>query len=174
MARRLPWSPRIPRAPSRVRPAAPARLALPLALALSGCAAGQAVPVPAVTAPEPAPPDAPPIALRIVLRGVNFGFDDAEVDPASAVILDVAAEEIRERPRIQVAIVGHTDSVGAEAYNQALSQRRAEAVRRYLERKGVPAEALTARGLGESEPVASNETDDGRARNRRVELEVAQ
>jgi OOP family OmpA-OmpF porin len=151
-----------------------ARLALPLALALSGCTAGQAVPVPELTAPEPAPPDAPPIALRLVLRGVYFDSGSAEIDPASAVVLDVAAAQIRERPDLRVTIEGHTDSEGAEAYNEALSLRRAEVVRRYLVRKGVPAEGLAAHGLGESEPVAPNETADGRARNRRVELEVVE
>ena len=151
-----------------------ARLALPLALLLSACAAGHEVPVPELAPPEPAPPEAPPIALRIVLRGVYFEAGSAEIDPASAVVLDVAADQIRERPGIRVTIAGHTDSAGGEAANRALSLRRAEAVRRYLVRKGVPAEGLAARGLGEADPAAPNETADGRARNRRVEFEVAE
>jgi len=151
-----------------------APLALPLALLLAGCAAGETVPVPELSAPEPAPPEAPPIALRIVLRGVYFEPGSAEIDPASAVVLDVAAEQIRERPGIRVTIAGHTDSQGDAAANRALSLRRAEAVRRYLVRKGVPAEWLAAQGLGESDPVAPNETSDGRAQNRRVEFEVAE
>jgi OOP family OmpA-OmpF porin len=122
----------------------------------------------------PAPPAAPPVEERLVLRGVNFATDSAEIDPASAVVLDVVADQLRSRPGLRIGVEGHTDSVGSEAYNQSLSQRRADAVRSYLVRKGVPAERLTARGLGESSPVASNDTAEGRALNRRVELEVAQ
>jgi len=149
------------------------RLGILLALVAAACT-GSFAPIPGVTSPEPAPPAAPAIEAHFVLRGVTFAFDSAEIDPASAVVLDVAADPIRERSGMRVTVEGHTDSVGAESYNQALSLRRAEAVRRYLVRKGVPAERLTARGLGESDPVASNEAADGRARNRRVELEVTQ
>jgi outer membrane protein OmpA-like peptidoglycan-associated protein len=73
---------------------------------------------------------------------------------------------------VNVIVEGHTDSTGSDAYNQALSQRRADAVLNYLVRKGVPANRLTARGFGKSSPVASNDTREGRALNRRVELEV--
>lgn len=121
---------------------------------------------------KPAPPPAPPAQERLVLRGVNFATDSAEIDPASAVVLDVAADQLRGRPGVSVVVEGHTDSTGSDAHNQALSQRRADAVRQYLVRKGVPAERLTARGFGESNPIASNDTADGRAMNRRVELEV--
>jgi OOP family OmpA-OmpF porin len=129
-------------------------------------------PAPVVRKPAPAPPPAPPAQERLVLRGVTFATDSAEIDPASAVVLDVAADQLRARPNVSVLVEGHTDSTGSEAYNQALSQRRANSVSKYLERKGVPANRLTARGLGESSPVASNDTRDGRALNRRVELEV--
>ena len=131
-------------------------------------------PAPRVVTREPAPPAAPPMEERLVLRGVNFATASAEIDPASAVVLDVVADQLRGRPGLRVAVEGHTDSVGSEAYNQALSQRRADAVRSYLVRKGVPAGQLTARGLGESAPIATNDTAEGRALNRRVELEVAQ
>ncbi len=164
---------RLARAGADARAASRTRLVIPFALVVAGCAAVPPLPIPGVTAPEPAPPAAVPIAARLVLRGVYFGFDSAEIDPASEVLLDVAADQIRGRPGIRVTALGHTDSAGAESYNQALSLRRAEVVRRYLVRKGVPAEGLAARGLGESDPVAPNETADGRARNRRVELEVA-
>jgi OOP family OmpA-OmpF porin len=129
-------------------------------------------PAPVVRKPAPAPPPAPPAQERLVLRGVTFATDSAEIDPASAVVLDVAADQLRGRPNVSVLVEGHTDSTGSDAYNQALSQRRANSVSKYLERKGVPANRLTARGLGESSPVASNDTRDGRALNRRVELEV--
>jgi OOP family OmpA-OmpF porin len=125
-------------------------------------------------APKPAPRPAPAAQERLVLRGVNFATSSAEIDPASAVVLDVAAEQLRNRPGVSVLVEGHTDSTGSDAYNQALSQRRADSVRSYLVRKGVPAERLTARGFGESNPVASNDTAEGRAMNRRVELEVKQ
>ena len=164
---------RLPPRAGATLPARRTRLGIPLALFAAGCAASPA-PIPGVTTPEPAPPEAPAIAARLVLPGVNFAFDSAEIDPVSAVVLDVAADPMRERTGMRVTVEGHTDSVGAEPYNEALSLRRAEAVRRYLVRKGVPTERLTARGLGESDPVASNATADGRARNRRVELEVAQ
>jgi len=125
-------------------------------------------------APKPAPPPAPPMQERLVLRGVNFATDSAAIDPASAVVLDVAADQLRSRPNVSVVVEGHTDSTGSDAYNQALSQRRADSVLKYLVRKGVPAQRLTARGFGEANPVASNDTAEGRAMNRRVALEVKQ
>jgi OOP family OmpA-OmpF porin len=143
-----------------------------LALAAAGCAGSPSPAIPPARAPEPAAPAPPPLADRVVLRGVSFTFDSAEIDAASAVVLDVAADPIRERG-LRVTVEGHTDSVGEESYNERLSQRRAEAVRSYLVRKGVAPERLVARGLGESSPIASNDTAEGRARNRRVELEVA-
>jgi len=69
-------------------------------------------------------------------------------------------------------VAGHTDSVGTDSYNQGLSERRANAVKDYLTAQGIKASRLTARGYGESRPVASNDTDEGRAENRRVELIV--
>jgi OOP family OmpA-OmpF porin len=87
-------------------------------------------------------------------------------------VLDVAAEQLLARPGVKVVVEGHTDSTGSDAYNQGLSQRRADSVLNYLVRKGVPAGRLTARGFGESNPVASNDTAEGRALNRRVALEV--
>ena len=172
----------------------PLLVAAALAAALSGCASSGKSPLacvpilcsfvgePPAPAPAPrvaqaparapAPPPAPPVQERLVLRGVNFATSSAEIDPASAVVLDVAADQLRERPGVSVVVEGHTDSTGSDAYNQALSQRRADSVRQYLVRKGVPAERLSARGFGESNPVASNDGADGRAMNRRVELEV--
>jgi OOP family OmpA-OmpF porin len=129
-------------------------------------------PAPVAKKPAPAPAPAPPAQSRMVLRGVTFATDSAEIDAASAVVLDVAADQLRGNPNVNVLVEGHTDSTGSEAHNQALSQRRADSVRNYLVRKGVPANRLSARGLGESSPVASNDTRDGRALNRRVELEV--
>jgi OOP family OmpA-OmpF porin len=115
-----------------------------------------------------APPDA--CAGRIVLRGVEFAFNKAELTGTSSVILDVAVDQLKSCPRIPMEIDGHTDSVGPEDYNQRLGQRRAEAVRDYLVSKGLSSSRLTARSYGETRPVASNDTEEGRQTNRRVEL----
>jgi OOP family OmpA-OmpF porin len=131
-------------------------------------------PAPAPAPPPPAPAPAPVQEERIVLRGVNFAFDSDEIDPASAVVLDVVAETLTSRPDIRVRVEGHTDSRGAAEYNQNLSQRRAESVRRYLIGKGISGSRMVARGFGESQPVATNDTEEGRALNRRVELSVIQ
>jgi OOP family OmpA-OmpF porin len=128
-------------------------------------------PPPAPVAPKPPPP---PQAERIVLRGVNFAFNSDQVDAASMVVLEVAAETLKKSSGVRVSVDGFTDSVGADAYNQGLSERRAESVRKILVEKGVPASRLTAMGFGESRPVASNDTEDGRRMNRRVELNTQQ
>lgn len=118
-----------------------------------------------------APPPAP-VAQKIVLRGVNFDFDSARIRPDAQVVLDAAAEILNENPGAKVRVVGHTDSTGPEAYNQGLSERRARSVVDYLVSQGVARNRLTAVGVGEAQPVASNDTRDGRAQNRRVALEV--
>jgi OOP family OmpA-OmpF porin len=87
-------------------------------------------------------------------------------------VLNQAAALLQKHERVVVEVAGHTDSKGSEEYNQGLSERRANAVKDYLNSKGVRASRLTARGYGESRPVASNDTDEGRAENRRVELIV--
>ena len=76
-------------------------------------------------------------------------------------------------PALTLGIEGNTDSVGSDAYNQGLSERRAEAVRSYLAQQGVPESSMTAQGLGETQPIASNSTGEGRQQNRRVELIVS-
>ena len=128
------------------------------------------VPPPPPMAPAPAP--APDNCGRIVLRGVNFAFDSAEVDGASSVVLDAAADQLNECRNVSVMVEGNTDWIGTDAYNQGLSERRAESVRGHLIGRGVSASRLTAVGYGESRPIASNETDEGRALNRRVELKT--
>jgi OOP family OmpA-OmpF porin len=125
-------------------------------------------PPPPPPPPAPAPPD--PCAGRIVLRGVIFAFDSDEITGVSMATLDVAAEMLRECPNVNTAVEGHTDSVGDEAYNLGLSQRRANSVSSYLSSHGVSPDRLQAKGYGESRPVADNGTEDGRAKNRRVEL----
>lgn len=121
-------------------------------------------------APTPTPP--PKVAKRIVLRGITFDFNQSRIRPDSRPVLDEAVDVLREHPSVSVAIEGHTDSIGSEASNQALSVRRAEAVFRYLVNSGIAPDRLTVEGFGESNPVATNETAAGRAQNRRVELRV--
>lgn len=108
----------------------------------------------------------------IELQGVYFDFDKATIKPEGKVVLNEAAALLQKHERVVVEVAGHTDSTGSDAYNQGLSERRANAVKDYLTSKGVKASRLTARGYGESRPVASNDTKEGRAENRRVELIV--
>jgi len=124
-------------------------------------------------APAPAPEPAPaPQAQRIVLRGVQFDLDKADIRADAGVILDEAANQLNQVPGARVSVEGHTDSSGADSYNQSLSERRAGSVRDYLVSKGVDGGRLTTAGFGESQPVADNATAEGRALNRRVELKV--
>lgn len=122
--------------------------------------------------PRAAPPPSEGIRERIVLRGVNFDFDKTEIRGDAAVILDEAASILGRSRGFAVQVEGHTDSTGPAEYNQNLSERRAAAVKRYLEENGVSGSRLQTVGLGESSPIAGNDTRDGRALNRRVELKV--
>jgi outer membrane protein OmpA-like peptidoglycan-associated protein len=107
----------------------------------------------------------------IVLKDVNFEHDSADLTPQSTAFLDsVVVSMTRIVTELRVEVAGHTDSTGSAASNQTLSQRRAQAVRDYLVRKGVEASRVIAKGYGESEPIADNTTPLGRAKNRRVEL----
>lgn len=108
----------------------------------------------------------------IELGGVHFDFDKATLKPEAITVLNEAAALLSKHEKVVVEVAGHTDSKGSEQYNQGLSERRAQAVKDYLNSKGVKASRLSARGYGESQPVASNDTDAGRAENRRVELIV--
>ncbi len=110
------------------------------------------------------------VRSTLVLKGVNFEFNSAELTANSRTILDSVAASLREWKEIRVEVAGHTDSIGSDGYNKTLSQRRAESVRKYLVSKGVDGSRLTAKGYGESKPIADNGTDAGRAENRRVEL----
>jgi OOP family OmpA-OmpF porin len=107
---------------------------------------------------------------RVTLHGVNFDFDKATLQPGADAVLDEVVRLMRDNPDLQVEIEGHTDNIGSRDYNLDLSQRRAETVRGYLVRHGIAAERMTSRGYGFDRPVTSNETEEGRARNRRVEL----
>lgn len=115
-----------------------------------------------------------PVADEVVLTidRLNFAFDSAELTPSARAALDAAVDVIRDNSAVELDLVGYTDSTGPAAYNQRLSERRAQAAVDYLVSRGVPAGQLRAIGQGESSPVASNDTRDGRAKNRRVELVV--
>lgn len=110
------------------------------------------------------------LAVHYNLKGVNFEYDSAKLTASSVAALNDGLEILNRNKDLKVEIAGHTDSRGTEEYNQGLSQRRAKAVRDYLVSHGVDASRLTVKGYGESQPVADNATDQGRAENRRVEL----
>jgi outer membrane protein OmpA-like peptidoglycan-associated protein len=105
------------------------------------------------------------------IYGINFDFDKDVVLPSSAPTLSEIAALLRANPDLKLSIVGHTDGKGGADYNLGLSQRRAaNVVRALTERYEIGANRLTSAGRGASAPVASNDTEDGRAKNRRVEL----
>ncbi len=103
---------------------------------------------------------------------VNFGFDSSELTSAAKANLDKLATVLKNNMDTNINIYGHTDSRGTDAYNLSLSERRAAAVRSYLISQGVASSRMITMGMGEKEPVASNETDAGRAENRRVEFAI--
>jgi OmpA-OmpF porin, OOP family len=108
-----------------------------------------------------------------VLRGVNFETASANLKPESTSILDGVAATIMRCKCSRVDIRGYTDSVGKPEYNQKLSERRANAVKDYLESHGVAQGILTAQGFGEENPIADNKTAKGRAENRRVTVQFS-
>jgi len=130
-------------------------------------------PAPERPCPEPRPGqpvDADGCALEIELPGVTFEFDSARLVGASERILNEAVEILQRHRNLRVEVQGHTDNVGRPSYNQDLSERRAQSVREYLISQGIAGDRLRARGYGEERPIASNDTAEGRARNRRVVL----
>ncbi|MEM6986043.1 MAG: OmpA family protein [Pseudomonadota bacterium] len=112
--------------------------------------------------------------LRLTLDSeVSFDFDSADIKPAFRTSLNKVADVLIKYNQSQVTIVGHTDSIGSETYNQLLSERRAAAVENYLVTTGVSASRLSSRGAGESQPRETNDTEAGRQLNRRVEIFIA-
>lgn len=110
---------------------------------------------------------------RAIIYGIYFDFDAATIRPDSEETLDRLLKAIKARPNVKLVIEGHTDSEGSDAYNQTLSEKRAQSVVNWLVAHGIASQQLSAKGFGESRPVADNGRPDGRALNRRVEISVA-
>jgi OOP family OmpA-OmpF porin len=129
-------------------------------------------PAAAPAAPAPAPAPAPVSEKVSFAADAFFDFDKSVLKPEGKAKLDDLTSKIKDM-NLEVAIaVGHTDSVGTDAYNQKLSIRRAEAVKAYMVSKGIEVNRVYTEGKGEKQPVADNKTAAGRAQNRRVEIEV--
>jgi OmpA-OmpF porin, OOP family len=157
----------------------------------AGCATQEApapAPAPAPTpapapapaaAPAPAPKPAPeaakpkPVAEKITFAAdVLFDFDKSVIKPDGKSKLDDLANKMKGINLEVVIAIGHADSVGSDAYNQALSVRRSEAVKAYFVSKGIEGNRVYTEGKGEKQPIADNKTAEGRAKNRRSEIEV--
>jgi len=126
-------------------------------------------PAPVVEAPKAAPAITAPLAFSGF-----FKTNKADLTQKATEQLDDYVNYLNKKPNATVSVKGYTDSRGAASYNQQLSQKRAEAVKAYLESKGIAANRITAEGLGEANPIADNATSMGRSQNRRVELQVSE
>ena len=120
--------------------------------------------------PPPPPPLPPAVKQKVVLRGGHFDFIKSKIRPGDAAVLDEAVSTLKANPNVTVNVNGYCDAIGGEEYNLKLSDRRADAVEDYLEKAGIPASQLIPHGYGKTNFVASNDTAEGRAQNRRVEL----
>ncbi|BAV32634.1 membrane protein [Sulfuricaulis limicola] len=131
-------------------------------------------PAPAKAEPAPAPKPAPqPVAEKVSLTaGALFDVNKADLKPAGKSELDALAAKLKGAQVEQITVTGHTDSSGSKQLNQSLSERRADAVKAYLVSKGLDGSRIDAKGAGDTQPVASNKTADGRAQNRRVEIDI--
>ena len=134
---------------------------------------GRERPMPVAAAPAPAPePQAEVAAFEtVVLRGVNFAFDEAGLTAPARETLDQLAARLQPLQNVSLMVEGHTDAFGSDEYNRELGRRRAEAVRQYLVERGLPAERIEVVSHGERQPAASNDTEEGRAQNRRTEVQ---
>ena len=130
-------------------------------------------PTPAPEKPKPAPEKPTPVAEKITFAAdVFFDFDKAVIKPEGKSKLDDVTSKVGGINLEVVIAIGHADATGSDAYNQRLSVRRAESVKAYLVSKGIAGNRVYTEGKGEKQPVADNKTRDGRAKNRRVEIEV--
>ena len=155
--------------PATAAPGCDGALGAPVAAAPAPAAAPAA---PAV-APAPAPAPAPAVATKVTYAAdAFFDFDKSVLKPAGKAKLDDLISKVKDIDLEVIIAVGHTDSVGSDAYNQKLSMRRSESVKAYLVSKGIEKNRVYTEGKGEKQPVADNKTKEGRAKNRRVEIEV--
>lgn len=158
--------------------AAPVAAPVPVAMKEEPSAAPVAAPAPVAMKEEhKAAPPAPKEVWRVIMEetpvrieGANFDTASAKLKPAADAKLQQVVDFASRYPDADLEVTGHTDSVGKDAYNQKLSERRAAAVKEYLVKKGVAADRITATGYGETRPIADNSTAEGRAVNRRVEV----
>jgi OOP family OmpA-OmpF porin len=141
--------------------------------AITPAAAAAATPAAAARPAAPAAPVAPPAATKVTYAAdAFFDFNKSVIKPEGKAKLDDLVGKIKGINLEVIIAVGHTDSVGSDAYNQKLSVRRSEAVKAYLVSKGIEKNRVYTEGKGEKQPVADNKTAEGRAKNRRVEIEV--
>ena len=123
--------------------------------------------------PASVKPVEPPVSEVITLNGnVLFAYNQSDLMPEARSELDSLMAKLQGADVVSVKVIGHTDSQGSDAYNQKLSERRASSVAAYLLSQGLAPNKLTSEGRGESQPVADNDTEEGRAQNRRVELHI--
>lgn len=136
------------------------------------------VTVPSVSVPAVAAPAASCDQLQATITKdlagppIKFITDGYALDPSDSAVLDPIAAAIKACPTAKITVIGHTDNTGNDAINNPLSANRAKAVADYLVSQGVAADAVNSRGAGSAEPVASNDTEEGRAQNRRTEIKV--
>ena len=125
-------------------------------------------------APAPAPKPAPkPVVEKVTMAAdTHFDFDKSALKPDGKARLDDLVGKLKAVNLEVIIAIGHTDSIGTKAYNQKLSVRRANSVKAYLVSKGIEANRIYTEGKGETQPIADNRTREGRAKNRRVEIEV--
>lgn len=114
--------------------------------------------------------DAPDYETGFAISNLYFGFNSHELDERSFAELDLWVDFFKGRRDIAIELIGHTDNIGTEEYNMQLSKQRAESVEKYLVSKGISSERISVRGFGYSKPIASNDTEEGRSKNRRVDI----
>lgn len=110
--------------------------------------------------------------LLNIPSGINFAYNSANIEPQFRGTLDKVASVLADYPQTYIDVYGHTDSSGSDEYNQGLSERRATSVADYLSSHAVQSQRIATRGFGETQPVETNDTDQGRAANRRVEIKI--
>lgn len=135
------------------------------------CPAPEPVVAAVAPTPEPVAPPSEPVVIASISSDVAFDLNKAELKPSFHSRLDEIIQTLKESPETKFEIIGHADNTGEADYNQGLSERRAAAVADYLTRGGIAPSRFTTSGRGEMDPVAPNKTKEGRAKNRRVDLQ---